>query len=64
LKDVKAAIDVDDIGRAYSPGAALSEDFPAWVAVFTTKAMQEALGRIGRRQLDAAPGRGVGPGSP
>ena len=43
LKDVKAAINVDDIGQAYSPSAKLSEDFPDWLAMFTKKAMQEAL---------------------
>ena len=43
LKDVKAAIKVDDIGRAYSGDAKLSEDFPDWVAGFTKKAVQEAL---------------------
>ena len=43
LKEVQAAVDVDGIGREYSPGAALSDEFPLVVGMFAKKAMQEAL---------------------
>lgn len=43
LKDVQAAVHVEDIARAYAPGAKLNEDFPDWLAFFTKKAVQEAL---------------------
>ena len=43
LKEVQAAVDVDRIGREYTPGGPLSEDFHPWVATFAKKAMQEAL---------------------
>lgn len=43
LKEVQAAVDVDEIGRGYSPGAALSEEFHLVVGFFAKKAMQEAL---------------------
>ena len=42
-KEVQAAVNVDEIGRAYFPGAALSEEFHLVVAFFAKKAMQEAL---------------------
>ena len=43
LKQVQAAVNVDQIGREYAPGAPLSEDFPVVVAYLSKKAMQEAL---------------------
>lgn len=43
LSDVQAAVNVDQIGQEYSPGAPLSEDFHSWVSAFARKAMQEAL---------------------
>jgi cyclase len=47
LKEVQAAVHVDDIGRAYAPDGKLSEDFPEWLADFSKKAMQEALDGAG-----------------
>jgi glyoxylase-like metal-dependent hydrolase (beta-lactamase superfamily II) len=49
LEDVQAAVDVDRIGREYTPGAPLSENFRPWVAILTRKAMQEALDGAGVR---------------
>jgi cyclase len=49
LEDVQAAVDVDQIGRQYVPGAPLSEDFRTWVATLARKAMQEALDGAGVR---------------
>jgi glyoxylase-like metal-dependent hydrolase (beta-lactamase superfamily II) len=49
LEDVQAAVDVDSIGREYTPGAPLSEDFRPWVAILARKAMQEALDGAGVR---------------
>ena len=49
LEDVQAAVDVDAMGRAYTPGAPLGEDFRPWVATLTRKAMQEALDGAGVR---------------
>jgi hypothetical protein len=43
LSEVQAAVNVDQIGREYAPGAPLSEDFPVVVAYLTKKAMREAL---------------------
>ena len=42
LKDVQAAVNVDQIGLAYAPGEPLSEDFHAFVETLAKKAMQEA----------------------
>ena len=49
LEDVQAAVDVDRIGREYTPGAPLGENFRPWVAILTRKAMQEALDGAGVR---------------
>lgn len=49
LEDVQAAVDVDGIGREYTPGAPLGEDFRPWVAILARKAMQEALDGAGVR---------------
>jgi glyoxylase-like metal-dependent hydrolase (beta-lactamase superfamily II) len=50
LEAVQAAVNVDEIGRGYTPGAPLDEDFPVWVSIFAKKAMQESLdGAIGER---------------
>jgi glyoxylase-like metal-dependent hydrolase (beta-lactamase superfamily II) len=49
LEDVQAAVDVDAIGREYTPGAPLGEDFRPWVAILARKAMQEALDGAGVR---------------
>ena len=44
LKQVQAAVHVDSLGLAYTPGSTvLGEDFPEFVANFSKKAMQEAL---------------------
>ena len=43
LDEVQAAVDVDEIGREYAPGAPLPEDFRLVVDLFTKKAMEEAL---------------------
>lgn len=43
VSQVRAAVDVDGIGRAYSPDAELSEDFRDFVAHLSRKAIQEAL---------------------
>jgi cyclase len=43
LSDVQAAVNVDSIGRAYTPKVPLPEDFPVWVKFVAKKAMQEAL---------------------
>jgi glyoxylase-like metal-dependent hydrolase (beta-lactamase superfamily II) len=42
-KDVLSAVNVDQVGHAYAPGAPLSEDFHPVVESFAKKAMQEAL---------------------
>jgi glyoxylase-like metal-dependent hydrolase (beta-lactamase superfamily II) len=42
-EEIRATVDVDRIGLAYSPEAGLSEDFHVWVEVLSKKAMQEAL---------------------
>ena len=49
LEEVQAAVDVDRIGREYTPGAPLSESFKPWVAILARKAMQEALDGAGVR---------------
>lgn len=49
LEDVQAAVDVDRIGREYTPGAPLPDEFRTWVGIFTRKAMQEALDGAGIR---------------
>jgi glyoxylase-like metal-dependent hydrolase (beta-lactamase superfamily II) len=49
LEDVQAAVDVDRIGREYTPGAPLAEGFRPWVAILARKAMQEALDGAGVR---------------
>jgi glyoxylase-like metal-dependent hydrolase (beta-lactamase superfamily II) len=49
LEDVQADVDVDRIGREYTPGAPLGESFRPWVAILTRKAMQEALDGAGVR---------------
>ena len=41
--EVRAAVDVDRIGLAYTPDAGLSGSFHRWVGVLSKKAMQEAL---------------------
>ena len=43
FSEVKAAVDADAIGKAYTPNAPLDEDFHGWVEAFAKKAMQEAL---------------------
>jgi glyoxylase-like metal-dependent hydrolase (beta-lactamase superfamily II) len=43
LKGVQAAVNVNQIGLAYTPGQPLSEDFPEFLSYFSKKAMQEAL---------------------
>ncbi len=43
LSELRAAVDVDRIGREYAPGAPLSDDFHKVVAKLTEKAAQEAL---------------------
>ena len=43
LEQVQAAVNVDQIGLAYVPGAPLDPDFHRWVLTFSKKAMQEAL---------------------
>jgi glyoxylase-like metal-dependent hydrolase (beta-lactamase superfamily II) len=40
--EVRKSVDVDRIGRAYTPDAPLAEHFHGWVTTFTRKAMQEA----------------------
>ncbi len=42
LEQVQAAVNVDQIGLAYAPGASL-DNFHQWVATFSKKAMQESL---------------------
>ena len=42
-EEVRAAVDVDRIGLAYTPDAGLSSSFHRWVGVLSKKAMQEAL---------------------
>jgi glyoxylase-like metal-dependent hydrolase (beta-lactamase superfamily II) len=42
LEDVRAAVNVDAIGREYAPEVPLSGDFQAWVGVLVKKSMQEA----------------------
>ena len=49
LEDVQAAVNVDAIGREYTPGAELGENFHTWVATLARKAMQEALDGAGVR---------------
>ena len=56
LEDVQAAVDVDRIGREYTPGAPLGENFRPWVAILTRKAMQEALDGAGVRWRARNPG--------
>ncbi len=41
--EVRAAVDVDRIGLAYTPDTGLSPAFHRWVGVLSKKAMQEAL---------------------
>jgi cyclase len=43
LSQVSAAVNVDDIARAYAPGVPLGDDFHVVVAMLEKKAMQEAL---------------------
>jgi cyclase len=43
LDKVQAAVNVDSIGAAYTPGTPVSEDFHRWVGNFSKKAMQESL---------------------
>lgn len=44
LAEVRAAVDVDRIGLAYTPGAAkVDDDFRLWLDYFTKKALQESL---------------------
>jgi cyclase len=43
LADVQSAVDADRIGREYSAGGALSDDFHPWVGLFVKKVMQEAF---------------------
>jgi hypothetical protein len=49
LEDVQAAVNVDAIGRDYTPSTPLDEDFHTWVATLARKAMQEALDGAGVR---------------
>jgi glyoxylase-like metal-dependent hydrolase (beta-lactamase superfamily II) len=49
LEDVQATVDVDAIGREYTPGKPLSDDFRPWVAILARKAMQESLDGAGVR---------------
>lgn len=49
LEDVQAAVDVDAIGREYTPGKPLGDDFRPWVAILARKAMQESLDGAGVR---------------
>jgi hypothetical protein len=42
-------VNVDAIGREYTPGSPLGEDFRTWVATLARKAMQEALDGAGVR---------------
>jgi len=40
--EIRKAVDVDRIGRAYTPDSGLADDFHVWVGVLAKKAMQEA----------------------
>ena len=42
LEDVRAAVNVDAIGREYAPDIPLDEDFQAWVGALVKRSMQEA----------------------
>ena len=43
LEQVQAAVNVEAIGLAFTPGAPLGGDFHRWVTTFSKKAMQESL---------------------
>ena len=43
LSELRAAVDVEGIGRDYAPGVPLSDDFHQVVAKLTEKAAEEAL---------------------
>ena len=48
IDQVQAAVNVDDIGRRYTPNAALSPDFRPWVSRIVAKVFQESLDGIAR----------------
>ena len=48
LADVQAAVNVDAIGKEYTPGKAPSESFHRWVSILARKAYQEALDGVMR----------------
>jgi hypothetical protein len=49
VEAVQAAVDVDAIGRRYTPGGtAVPTDFRAWVSRLVAKAYQESLDGIAR----------------
>jgi cyclase len=43
LQDVQAAVNVDEIGKGYTPGQAPGASFHRWVSILARKAYQEAL---------------------
>ena len=48
LEDVQAAVNVDEIGKGYTPGQAPGEAFHRWVSILSRKAYQEALDGVMR----------------
>lgn len=48
IDQVQAAVNVDDIGRRYTPNATLSPDFRPWVSRIVAKVFQESLDGIAR----------------
>jgi glyoxylase-like metal-dependent hydrolase (beta-lactamase superfamily II) len=48
LEDVQATVNVDGIGKGYTPGQAPGEAFHRWVSILSRKAYQEALDGVMR----------------
>jgi len=48
LEEVQAAVNVDEIGKGYTPGVAPGEPFHRWVSTLTKKAYQESLDGVMR----------------
>jgi glyoxylase-like metal-dependent hydrolase (beta-lactamase superfamily II) len=48
LEDVQAAVNVDEIGKGYTPGQAPGESFHRWVSILARKAYQESLDGVTR----------------
>ena len=48
LADVQAAVNVDEIGKGYTPGQPPGESFHRWVSILARKAYQESLDGVMR----------------